>query len=380
MSDARNAIRKALLALIARRDASVFKDADIFENTLKSAGNWQDMPEITALKAGLIERLPWELQKDSNGTVSAITITKLVRQIMQKHGLNQDVASWAVETWAVSLGLKPEMPKQTTNPSMNAKPATLSVATQQAEPVQFTEPDTGSARLGVIFGTDESGIIRVYKSWFDSAPQHEAAKYVAAKVAIEPRASIPLFTAAPKKKQKAPVTTQKIPTANTSNDPNAKKTVKQTKADQINKTAVNHGRQTASAPKPANFDVNDTSPEALLARATLLLPGGGGKVDVKEALGLLKLAVKKGSLEARRKFGEIYLKGIGVKENLPNAANWFKSAAELGDVESQYQLGSLYQCGIGVSYNLEMAQLWLQRAAENGHEGAKELLKQILQA
>jgi hypothetical protein len=118
--------------------------------------------------------------------------------------------------------------------------------------------------------------------------------------------------------------------------------------------------------------------DKFLAQANTMLPGGNGRLNIKEALKLLQKAVKMGSLNARRRFGEIYLRGIGVKANLPNAASWFKTAAKLGDAESQFQLGSLFQCGIGVNQDISQAQNWLQQAADQGHKEAKKLLEQIL--
>jgi hypothetical protein len=403
MSDSREKIRNALLELVARRDATVFQNADVFEEKLKSIGNWRELPEISALKAGLLERFPWELQKDAGGMVTPRTAENLAHNLVKKHSLTEDVAFWAVETWALSLGLKVDLPSrpaestQAKTPQAIEKPVAEETKTaqfvapkvepQKAQP-NIAEPDTSSARLGVIFGTDESGLIRVYKSWFGEASREESNKIVATTIKIEPKTSQPLFTAAPKARTKTPPakTIAKSPAkgdnwqSTAKNSPEMIKTEKNKATDpsvaptQIKKAPV-------PEPTPAPKSVTPPEPGAdLLARAINHLPGGKARTDVREALNLLQQAVKKGSLAARRKFGEIYLKGIGVKTNLPNAASWYKTAAERGDAESQFQLGSLYQCGVGVECNLEIAQAWLQRAAEQGHPGAKELLNQILQA
>lgn len=364
MSDSREKIRSALLELVARRDATVFQDADNFEKLVQNIGNFPAMPEISALKAGLKERFPWELQKDSDGTVSSRTQQALAQQLVKRHGFNEEISFWAIETWAAALGLKVEL----------VTPVAKTPAAVANKPV-IAEPDTSSTRLGMIFGTDEAGQIKVFKSWFDAAPPQESARLIASTIKIEKKKATPLFTAAAKKKK--PRTSTSLPPA-----PAANPTAAPANSPRMVKQAA---QPKPTNPAPAQTKVMQPPPKGdgadeLLARATYYLPGGGGKVDVREALGLLQLSVKKGSLAARRKFGEIYLKGIGVKENLPNAANWYKTAAEFGDAESQFQLGSLFQCGIGVEYSMEMAQIWLQRAAEQGHEGAKDLIKQILRA
>lgn len=413
MSYSRDSIRNALLELVARRDPTVFQDAEVFEHQLQLIGKWPALPEISALKAGLRERFPWELQKDPSRVVSARVAENLAAVLQKKHAVESSIALWAVESWGLSLGLKVQLPPATkaadpektgsftaptapANPTAHATPSTPATPAQKPSPQEpppapvasvappppantpakpaFTEPDTSSTRLGVIFGSDEAGLIRVYKSWFDNAPEKESAPMLATTVKIQPAKAVPLFSAAPKTRKKK--TERATSPAQPSNQPdaNAPRMVKQTLE---NKPTTAEKAQPNQAPTPP---VTDNAADSLLARANALLPGGSGRLDVREALGLLQLAVKKGSIKARRRFGEIYLKGIGVNPNLPNAASWFKTAAELGDAEAQFQLGSLYACGVGVQYSAELAQDWLQKAINQGHKGAEDLLKQILQA
>ncbi len=362
MTQTRETIRKALLELVARRDPAVFQNADVFQKQLQQIGQWPDLPEISALKAGLIERFPWELQKDPDRIVNEKSVVALAGTLTKKHRIENKTALWAVETWGVSLGLQVVMPAE------KPKGATVNTPTTLKKETAFDGPEFSNTRLGVVFGTDEAGLIRVYKSWFGNAPQNETAGLTATTVKIETPKSVPLFTAAPKPRQ--PKTTTRKPIPQPSSSPAM---VKQAQPEPAMKKPAAASVPTSPAEPAQPMSEADT----LLARANTLLPGGSGRLDIREALGLLQLAVKKGSIRARRRFGEIYLKGIGVNPNLPNAASWFKTAAELGDAESQFQLGSLFQCGVGVEYNLEMAQIWLQRAADQGHNGAAELLKQI---
>jgi len=404
MSTTRDSIRKALLELVARRDPTVFQDPDIFARKIQGIGKWPDLPEISALKAGLKERFPWELQKDPGRIVSQATADNLAALLQKKHSIDSETAFWAVETWGISLGLKtqikktaptlpatdpdktagfkapeqPEQPKQpeaaAPQPPASAQPMPQPPAPTPTEQPAFREPDTSSTRLGVIFGSDEAGLIRVYKSWFDNAPESESARLTATTVKIQPAKAVPLFTAPPKTRSRKTKPVSSPRKGSEQSDSNAPRMEKDTIAKTVARGAVSQEKPAKPKPVPP---VTDNEADSLLARANALLPGGSGRLDIREALGLLQIAVKKGSLKARRRFGEIYLKGIGVNPNLPNAASWFKTAAELGDAESQFQLGSLYACGVGVEYNAELAQKWLQEAVDQGHKGAEDLLKQI---
>ena len=413
MSYSRDQIRKALLELVARRDPTVFQNPENFEKQLQLIGNWPSLPEISALKAGLQERFPWELQKDPNRVVSEKNVEILASSLVKRHQIESSVAIWAVETWGLSLGLKVLLPDQANKPETTPtasdsetktskfiaptansaptapkppSPQTPASQDQQAQPSRpapaFKEPDTSSTRLGVIFGTDDSGLIRVYKSWFDNAPDQEANGLIASTIKVEGQKIQPLFTPAPRPGAKQARKPARIPSP--AKPPDNPQMIKQVAEQPVQKPEADSEATTKASssamPHAPSQPPETTEGDKLLAKANSLLPGGAGRLDVREALNLLQIAVKKGSLLARRRFGEIYLKGIGVNSNIANAASWFKTAAEKGDAESQFQLGSLYQCGVGVEQNLEMAQLWLQRAAEQGHKGASELLQQILQA
>jgi hypothetical protein len=356
MSDLRAEIRQALLDLVARRDPTVFQNAEVFAQKIKQIGNWHDVPEISVLKAGLTERFPWELQKDPDRLVRPINAHILSQTLVKKHGFSKELALWAVETWGTALGLKVEPAAGNTAKHATQEPPPPPPAQNvtPAPPTALaTEPDTSSSRLGVIFATDDSGLVRVYKSWSGDVAANETSGLVASRIKIEQKPAAPLFTAAKKVKNTRPPAT-------------AKAAKEATKADE--------DAPQAQPPRPA---IKQSPGEKFLAQANSMLPGGRARTDLKAALRLLQQAVKHGSLKARRRFGEIYLKGIGVKPNLPNAASWFATAAKLGDAESQFQLGSLYQCGVGVEHSFEKAQYWLKQAADQNHKEARKLLSQI---
>jgi hypothetical protein len=420
MGESSSKIRDALLKLVARRDPAVFQDPENFELQIKKIGDWPEMPEITSLKAGLKERFPWELQKDAGRIVTPATTEMLAQKLIKKHQIDEQTAYWAVETWAISLGLKIELPEHArakpqkpapkTERTASAPPAAPPPASESKEKntsdnsaqptpppapkpqptTQYKEPDTSNTRLGVIFATDEKGLVRVYKSWFGHAPQAESSQLLATPVKIEKKKPAPLFSAATRKKKAKG--SSKSATAKISDSSNTKEQAPEMRRDRgsiinsnkKNPVKFNNAGQKKQAgadrPEPQQEPERPMPGDDLVKKADALLGSGRNVLNLKKALSLLQTAVKKGSIKARRRFGEIYLRGIGVKPNLPNAASWFKTAAKLGDTESQLQLGSLYQCGSGVEPDLEKAQYWLQKAANQGNKEAEELLAQILKA
>jgi len=405
MSAARESIKKGLMTLIGRKDASVFQSLDNFIREINKLGEWQNLPEIPALAAGLAERLPWELQKDGSGMVSGRAVINLSSALVKKHGLTDDLAIWAVETWALSLGLKLEspaaraqaptkpIPAATTTPSAKAQAATTTIS---AAPPAYAQL-MAKSRFGLIFGQNEAGAVHVFASWFREESPQNSAGLAASPIKIEVQADRPLFSAPPPRRktvraEKGIKDDEKAESPAATVDPAApalKKTIPAQKqpAPAQPKPAVRPAAKSAVPAAPArpisapaaSGKVYYGSAESLYNQAVQLLPGHTGKPDVPEALAILNQAAKQGSIPARRAIGIVYLKGIGIKQDFATAANWLRLAAEGGDAEAQYHLGSLYQCGMGVEFSLEKAQNLLQRAAQQGHKEAQVLLKEILE-
>ncbi|HBT76901.1 MAG TPA: hypothetical protein DEB39_08235 [Planctomycetaceae bacterium] len=75
---------------------------------------------------------------------------------------------------------------------------------------------------------------------------------------------------------------------------------------------------------------------------------------------------ERGSPEAKRKLGEMYLLGKGVVKNEDTAFQWFRDAAEAGDAFSFFQVGRCYEFGVGTRKNPRTAVQWyLRGAAQN---------------
>ncbi len=386
MDTSRERILKVLCELVGRKDATVFQSPDIFERMLQKAGNLSQSPESGALRAGLQERIPWELQKGYAGLISRSLINSLAAGIGRKHPVNPALAAWAVEAWAISLGLKVEAEAAREAAAEASPPASQSAAvpTLSAETMRLFEKN----RAGLIFGTDASGVIKVFSAWWRPLPETDCAGLVATAVKSEKPGESAFFAAAPRKRQaavkSASVTQRSVqggaPAKTTTNQPAAqvKSPASQPRpAQPVARAAAPAAPSPAKPPAPVALT---GSADELVAQAKTLLPGYGTRVDVPLALQMLQQAAKLGSIVARRMIGEIYHKGLGVKQDFATAANWFRLAADAGDMHAQFYLGTLYQCGMGVEFSLEKANSWLQKAAAQGHKEAKTLLNEILQA
>ncbi|HOI91154.1 MAG TPA: tetratricopeptide repeat protein [Candidatus Rifleibacterium sp.] len=392
MDTSRERILKVLCELVGRKDATVFQSPDIFERMLQKAGNLAQSPETAALRAGLQERIPWELQKGYAGVVARSLINSLAAGIGRKHSVNPALAAWAVESWAISLGLKVEAETAHDSAAEVSPPATQSAAipTLSAETMRLFEKN----RAGLIFGTDASGVIKVFSAWWRPLPETDCAGLMATAVKAEKSGESAFFAAAPRKRQAVLKSTSAAAAQTVSTQVSQPVRTPQTAAQPVApakppvpkpapvqpaaRPAAPAGP--AAPPKPAAPVVLTGSAEELVAQAKTLLPGYGTRVDVPLALQMLQQAAKLGSIVARRMIGEIYHKGLGVKQDFATAANWFRLAADAGDMHAQFYLGTLYQCGMGVEFSLEKANSWLQKAAAQGHKEANTLLKEILQA
>lgn len=398
VDNSREAVKRALIDLVARKDASVFQNLDTFEQSMRKIGNWPLLPEIAALRAGLQQRLPWELQKAAVGTVPAKAMAAMAAGIEQNHKIDASLALWSVTSWATALNLKFEVPApepaaptpQTASP---ASPSSAPVASNVPPASTVAEGDFScpATRAGVVFGLAENGQIKVFKSWASPAPASETSGMAYTPVKIEERTATKLFTAAPKPKTKPTAprpAVQKAPEQKPPEPPKKQASPTVPPAPSVAakpsvptpKPVMQPTQAPVSAPANQPPRVLNGSAEELFALGQSLMPGFSNRVNMAEALEYLSQSAKMGYIPAKRLIGEIHLKGLGVKTDCAVAAAWFQQAAAAGDAQAQFHLGTLYQCGMGVEFNIPMAQEWLSKAANQGHKEAREQLNQMLQA
>jgi formylglycine-generating enzyme required for sulfatase activity len=97
--------RQKLIDLVARHGGGVADDARRCKALLRDAFGDQFRREVNVLVAALEDRTPVEL-RNSAGTLSgAILLARLSQRLHDHHGIDEGVARWSVETWAVALGI-----------------------------------------------------------------------------------------------------------------------------------------------------------------------------------------------------------------------------------------------------------------------------------
>ena len=93
--------------------------------------------------------------------------------------------------------------------------------------------------------------------------------------------------------------------------------------------------------------------------------------QTQAALPLLRRSATRGSGQAMRAIGLIYLRGEGdTAQDFAQAVRWFQAGARRGDAESMYVLGVMFRRGYAVEANLAQAIYWLDRAADAGYAPA----------
>jgi hypothetical protein len=76
--------------------------------------------------------------------------------------------------------------------------------------------------------------------------------------------------------------------------------------------------------------------------------------------------------------GFMYNHGYGVPLDYQKAAEWYRKAAEQGNADAQSNLGTLYENGDGVDKDMTKAVEWYSKAVEQGHFGAQQSLRRLL--
>lgn len=94
-----NAVQAKLREIVARYGSSVIDDP------LRCQGLLNDLcpasrREVTSLILVLKEGVPWELVKAGKNAPRHVILTRLAKQVSDNIGLSEDVARWAVESWA----------------------------------------------------------------------------------------------------------------------------------------------------------------------------------------------------------------------------------------------------------------------------------------
>ena len=357
----------ALQLVVNKNDPTLFDNPEIFEKNLIENGALNS-DEVEALKQSLTLRLPWEIRKYSKN-LNAQVIKDLANNFAQKSKVDAEMAAWVVETWMAVLGLKfantqqssNTVPQKTTNDNANknvapdSKPLPQTTTTVLKANELATVPfEQVKGRLGIVFGEDSSGEVKVFNTWYNDNSSSENSSLSVTPVKLESEPVKP-FKTAPKRKKIDRVALAKKIQNNT------------TTTEKPVDNSYNHFEKVVKQ--------QEYKPTPLEQKAYDLLKKGS--IFANEALKILAPIAVAGSVLACRKMGEVYYRGYGVVQNFQAAHAWLKLSAEKEDAESLFLMGTLYQFGMGVKQDTVQAKQFFERAARQGHTKSIESLKII---
>ena len=96
--------RQTLIGLVVSYGRDLGSDARRCEALLRDSCP-QHRRQIKALVYAMKESVPADLLGRSGGTPIQILLPQLAQQLQDKHTCDEEYARWAVETWAIALGV-----------------------------------------------------------------------------------------------------------------------------------------------------------------------------------------------------------------------------------------------------------------------------------
>jgi hypothetical protein len=107
--------------------------------------------------------------------------------------------------------------------------------------------------------------------------------------------------------------------------------------------------------------------------------GFGVAKNYKKAAEWYFRSAQQGDALAQCNLAYMYFNGYGVTKDYQKAADLYRKAAEQGNADGQNNLGIMYENGYGVAKDIEKALEWYSKAVEQGHYGAQQTLKKLLE-
>jgi hypothetical protein len=96
--------RQQLVGIIAKHGHSLCKDPERCEALLRESCD-ESFPEVSLLINALKEQVPLELLSSPSNVPRRVLHARLVRELEENFCLKKDAARWAVDSWALALGL-----------------------------------------------------------------------------------------------------------------------------------------------------------------------------------------------------------------------------------------------------------------------------------
>jgi hypothetical protein len=111
----------------------------------------------------------------------------------------------------------------------------------------------------------------------------------------------------------------------------------------------------------------------------LYYDGHGVAKNYQQAAAWYRKSAEQGYAVGQCNLGFMYTNGYGVPKDYQQAAQWYRKAAEQGNADGQNNLATLYENGYGVAKDIEKAVQWYSKAVEQGHYGAQQSLKRLVE-
>jgi TPR repeat protein len=113
---------------------------------------------------------------------------------------------------------------------------------------------------------------------------------------------------------------------------------------------------------------------AITNLAILYLDGLGVPQNMEEAVGLLRVAAKKGHARAQIKLAELLRVGRGCQQDEAEAFRLYKLAADEGSASAMFSVAEFLEHGIGCDEDRDMAIEYYEKAALHGDTAASDRL------
>jgi hypothetical protein len=95
-------VRQRLCEIVAKRGPSICDDARRCEALLRDLCG-EHRREINVLVAALKERIPIDLLSASDGIPKELLLSRFTVRLHENQGVTEELARWAVESWALAL-------------------------------------------------------------------------------------------------------------------------------------------------------------------------------------------------------------------------------------------------------------------------------------
>ncbi|MDQ4097796.1 MAG: hypothetical protein M3144_08020, partial [Actinomycetota bacterium] len=108
-SGRRDEVRRALISLV-RRDREVLEDDERLDGYLRDLCPHQPA-EVSVVVVAARGGVPHDLTRATEGHPLEAVSARLASRLHAEAGIDQELARWAVDTWAIALGKAPESPE-----------------------------------------------------------------------------------------------------------------------------------------------------------------------------------------------------------------------------------------------------------------------------